>query len=145
MGIKITSKVEGYTDRSIFMPASGQFNKRNLEVEGKYGRTWSSSNAPYNGRAYALDFEKRGSRMDVNAISLADELLYWNNTDEECYDYLSDTLEAQFRALFATGNVDINHIPQPLFDEFKDYLSHMDWDMAAYFDCSLGLPVRPVW
>jgi hypothetical protein len=42
-GYKVTSKIEGYTDRSIFLPAAGWYRDSSLIVDGSYGCYWSSS------------------------------------------------------------------------------------------------------
>ena len=55
VGYKVTSKIEGYTDRSIFLPAAGYRSGTDLVNFGSDGFYWSSSlytNSPYN--AYDL-------------------------------------------------------------------------------------------
>ena len=42
-GIQFTSKVEGYTDKSIFVPAAGDCINGSLDDAGSYGYYWSSS------------------------------------------------------------------------------------------------------
>ena len=42
-GIQLTSKVEGYTDKSIFIPAAGHVSNGSLIGVGSYGYIWSSS------------------------------------------------------------------------------------------------------
>jgi hypothetical protein len=42
-GYKVTSKVSGYTDRSIFLPAAGYRSDAGLVNVGSYGDYWSSS------------------------------------------------------------------------------------------------------
>ena len=46
-GRKITSKVDGYRDRSIFLPATGLHNSGSLSLAGSYGFYWSRT--PYSG------------------------------------------------------------------------------------------------
>ena len=41
-GIKLTSKKEGYTDKYIFIPASGDANDGSVNGRGSYGRVWCS-------------------------------------------------------------------------------------------------------
>lgn len=56
-GYLVTSKVEGYTDCSIFLPAAGCMTEDTLSLVGVYGRYWSSSlhtGRPY--YAYILSF-----------------------------------------------------------------------------------------
>ena len=42
-GYKVTSKIEGYTDRSIFLPAAGSRYDNGLNTVGSLGYYWSSS------------------------------------------------------------------------------------------------------
>ena len=42
-GYKVTSKIEGYTDRFIFLPAAGHREYAYFSGEGSYGLYWSSS------------------------------------------------------------------------------------------------------
>ena len=42
-GVQFTSKVEGYTDKSIFVPAAGYCGNGSLDNAGSYGYYWSSS------------------------------------------------------------------------------------------------------
>ena len=42
-GIQFTSTKEGYTDKSIFIPAAGRGNSGSLDNVGLYGYIWSSS------------------------------------------------------------------------------------------------------
>jgi len=42
-GCKITSNIEGYTDRFIFIPATGQFHETSLYFDGDRCRSWSGS------------------------------------------------------------------------------------------------------
>ena len=50
-GFKITSKVEGYTDKSIFLPLNGYYNESYNNRNGGY--YWSSSLGSNNGVTYA--------------------------------------------------------------------------------------------
>ena len=42
-GVLVRSKIDGYTDNTIFLPASGDWFYNSLQDEGVYGRYWSSS------------------------------------------------------------------------------------------------------
>ena len=42
-GYKVTSKIEGYTDKSIFLPAAGYRSSKSIAEKGKSGRYLSSS------------------------------------------------------------------------------------------------------
>jgi len=56
-GCRITSKREGYTDKSIFLPAAGYFRGRSIEGAGKSAYYWSSTrNVPFTDRALCLYF-----------------------------------------------------------------------------------------
>ena len=57
-GRKITSKKEGYTDRSIFLPAAGYRDGSSLRNAGSDGRYWSRSlDESYPNSAWRLDFD----------------------------------------------------------------------------------------
>ena len=57
-GYKVTSKKDGYTKNSIFLPAAGFRLDSSLSSEGSYGYYWSSSLYTHNpSSAYYLDFE----------------------------------------------------------------------------------------
>ncbi len=56
-GYKVTSKIEGYTDRSIFLPAAGYRSDTGLYVVGSNGSYWSSSlYTDYPDLAWYVDF-----------------------------------------------------------------------------------------
>lgn len=143
-GVIITSKVEGYTDRSIFMPASGEYDKHELRWEGVCGETWSGSYSTDRDRGYAytLYFSKDGSSFDSFVMDDLFDLYMWYGTEEEYLDDLSDTLQAKFRALIDGGNSDINKIPQPLLEEYRDFM-HRRYKHSGSFRYQ-GLPVRAV-
>lgn len=42
-GMLVTSKIAGYTDNTIFLPAAGFRFTADLKLEGSYGYYWSSS------------------------------------------------------------------------------------------------------
>lgn len=69
-GFKVTSKIDGYTDRFIFLPANGSRVGTNFNEAGSCGAYWSSSlaiNAPY----YAWCFAFYSSDMnDIHAWNL---------------------------------------------------------------------------
>ena len=64
-GCRITSNVDGYTDRSIFLPAAGYLEGRSLSRMGTYG-TYASSSL-HNG-PYAVDFLIGSGRCEENII-----------------------------------------------------------------------------
>ena len=56
-GYKVTSNIEGYTDRSIFLPAAGYRDDTSLYPVGSYGIYWSSSlNTDYSDAACGILF-----------------------------------------------------------------------------------------
>lgn len=56
-GYRITSKKEGYTDQSIFLPAAGYYRAQAIEGAGESGYYWSSTrNVPFADRAVCLYF-----------------------------------------------------------------------------------------
>ena len=71
-GIKCTSKIEGYTDRSIFLPATGYMNKdSHLGIDGtnsfnEYGEYLTNTN--YNNHQAGLYFSMQSSEDDCFRI-----------------------------------------------------------------------------
>ena len=56
-GCRVTSKKEGYTDQSIFLPAAGYYRAHAIEGAGTSGYDWSSTrNVPFSDRALCLYF-----------------------------------------------------------------------------------------
>lgn len=80
-GYKVTSKVTGFTDRSIFLPAAGYFSNTILGLNS-YGRYWSGSLYTYhNAGAYILGMADdkvfcspyyRHNGYSVRAVSMFD-------------------------------------------------------------------------
>ena len=56
-GYKVQSKMSGYTDKWIFLPAAGYRNYGNLDDVGSCGGYWSSSLAVSPSYAYYMDFK----------------------------------------------------------------------------------------
>ncbi len=56
MGFLFTSKITGYTDQSIFIPAAGRAFKENISGSSSGGDYWSSSLSNKNNYAYGMDF-----------------------------------------------------------------------------------------
>jgi hypothetical protein len=66
-GYKVTSKVSGYTDRSIFLPAAGYRDVTYLIGVGSYSYYWSSSlNTGYPNNACCVDFGSGYHYTDSN-------------------------------------------------------------------------------
>ena len=62
-GYLVTSLVEGYTDKSIFLPAAGYRDRVKLNNGGEQGHYWSSTldlDYDYAGVAYHLFFRSTG-------------------------------------------------------------------------------------
>ena len=57
-GYRVTSKVPGYTDRSIFLPAAGNKNGIVNEYVDTYGYYWSDSETIAKDKAYYMFFKK---------------------------------------------------------------------------------------
>ena len=55
-GYRVTSNIEGYTDRSIFLPASGLKIGSSRSGVDEYGCYWSSTRAPSQNCALVLNF-----------------------------------------------------------------------------------------
>ena len=64
-GVLVTSLIEGYTDRSIFLPLTGMFDGRSVKNFGEYAEYWSSTlyHNPCN-KAYGFLFYNNGKRGD---------------------------------------------------------------------------------
>jgi len=56
-GMLVTSKILGYTDKSIFLPAAGRRFNTDLKNAGFYGYYWSSSLADYSNFAWSVLFD----------------------------------------------------------------------------------------
>lgn len=104
--------------------------------------TSCTANVTDRGFAYTLFFSERGSGFDSYVMGDLEELYMWYGTEEEYLGYLSDTLQAKFRALIDGGNSDINNIPQPLLEEYRDFM-HRRYKHSGSFRYQ-GLPVRAV-
>lgn len=56
-GYKVTSKKEGYTDKSLFLPAAGYRSRSSLDYAGSLGLYWSATRyEAYPNFAYSLSF-----------------------------------------------------------------------------------------
>ena len=62
-GYLITSNIEGYKDRSIFLPASGWLQDGNIMRQHSYGSYWTSTPGvqPEEGAAYGFNFMSDGT------------------------------------------------------------------------------------
>ena len=57
-GRRFTSKVAGYTDKSIFLPAAGWCNGKRLEWTASYGLYWSATVSSMNTNyGWILEFD----------------------------------------------------------------------------------------
>ena len=144
-GVKITSKVEGYTDRSIFIPAAGyRIDSRHL-FAGESGEYWSSTNSMLKTSAYHLYFDSCGSSLDNTIVDYISELLYWHDDEGESFiNELPQSLADKILNYFHSGNVNLDSIPESIFNEYRSYLSTQDLDLINSNLRPSGLPVRPV-
>ena len=144
-GVKITSKVEGYTDRSIFIPAAGYRTDSRHLFPGVSGDYWSSTNSISKTSAYSLYFDSCGSSLDNTIVDYISELLYWHDDEEENYiNELPQSLADKLRNWFYSGKANLDSIPISIYNEYRSYLSTQDWDMVDWNMRSSGMPVRPV-
>lgn len=144
-GIRITSKVEGYTDRSIFIPASGYKDDSKQIQTGKAGNLWSSTYSDYKDRAYVLSFNSHGSFLDSRIWDYIDEDWHWYGTEEESdFSEMPQSLADKLRKYFDSGKVDLDSIPESIYNEYRSYISTTDWGVTSYFYRYIGMPVRPV-
>ena len=143
-GIRITSKVEGYTDRSIFIPAAGYKNDSKQIQTGEAGYIWSSTNSENKNRSYVLFFNPHGSYIDDIIYDFISEDWYWYGDEENDFSNLPQSLSDKLRNYFDSGKVNLDSIPQSICDEYRTYIKTRDWiklnDDSRYH----GLPVRPV-
>lgn len=94
-GYRITSTIEGFKDRSIFLPASGWLQDGTIMRQHSYGSYWTSSPGvhPYNESAYGFNFmsdgvewhsENRFSEQSVRMVMpLSDSELTKLSVDKE--------------------------------------------------------------
>jgi len=64
-GLIFTGKKPGYTDRSIFLPATGQGRGRNLSYSGSFGYYWSGT-LNYGNFSWNLDIDSGGVAINYN-------------------------------------------------------------------------------
>lgn len=144
-GVKITSKVEGYTDRSIFIPAAGYRNDSRQLFAGVSGECWSSTSTNQNNSAYHLFFDSDGSSLDNTITDYMDELRFWHDDEVESYiNDLPESLADKLRNYFDSGKVNLDSIPKSIYNEYRAYLKTEDWGLVGGHFRSSGLPVRPV-
>ena len=144
IGAKITSRVEGYTDRSIFMPASGYIIDSKQVLKDNYGFGWSSTITDRNTSAYCITFDLRGSYMDGSVMDHIEEIWNWHeDEDENPINDLPQTLADKLRNYLYSGKVNLDSIPESLYKEYSTYIIAKDWGVSSSAR-SCGLPVRPV-
>ena len=144
-GIRITSKVEGYTDRSIFIPAAGYRTDSRQLFAGVGGECWSSTSTNLNTSAYNLFFDSVGSSLDKTIMDYITELWYWHDDEEESFiNDLPESLADKLRNYFYSGKVNLDSIPESISNEYRTYLKTEDWGLVGGNFRSSGLPVRPV-
>ena len=144
-GVKITSKVEGYTDRSIFMPAAGYRDDSKLIFPEESGYLWSSTNTDMRTSAHCIHFDSHGSFLDATIRNCIDEGWYWyDEEDVDVFSKMPQSLAVKLRNYYDAGKVNLDSIPESIYSEYRTYISKQDWALVSYLDRCIGLPVRPV-
>ena len=144
-GVRITSKVEGYTDRSIFIPAAGYKDDSKQMQTGKIGYIWSSTNTNYYTQAYNMFFNSHGSDLDSRIWDYINEDWYWNDTEgDDNFGGLPQSLADKLRKYFASGKVNLDSIPPAIYSEYRTYIISTATSIIGFQERFLGLPVRPV-
>ena len=144
-GVKITSKVEGYTDRSIFIPAAGYRDDSKQIMKGEVGYCWSSTITNMNTSAHCLLFDSHGSFLDKTIRNCIDEGWWWYGTeDEDDFSDMPQSLAVKLRNYFDSGKVNLDSIPESIYSEYREYISKQDWFLVPYQYRCHGIPVRPV-
>ena len=144
-GVKITSKVEGYTDRSIFIPAAGYRTDSRQLFAGESGEYWSSTNSITKASANHLYFDSDGSALDNTIVDYISELFYWDDDEvESCINDLPQSLADKLRKYIYSGKANPDSIPVSIYNEYRSYLSTQGLDVVNSNLRFSGLTVRPV-
>ena len=144
-GVKITSKVEGYTDRSIFIPAAGYRSDSRQLFAGVSGECWSSTSTNQNTSAYNLFFDSVGSSLDKTIMDYITDVWIWRDDEGESgINDLPESLADKLRNYLYSGKVSLDSIPESISNEYRTYLKTEDWGLVGGNFRSSGLPVRPV-
>ena len=144
-GVRITSKVEGYTDRSIFIPTTGYKDDSKQIHAGEAGYLWSCTNSKYKDRAYVLSFNSHGSFLDSRIRDYIDEDWHFNDTEgNDNFGGLPQSLADKLIKYFESGKVNLDSIPQSIYDEYRTYITTVDSDIVPTHPRFLGMQVRPV-
>ena len=144
-GVKITSRVEGYTDRSIFLPAAGYRTDSRHLFAGVSGEYWSSTNSISKASAHHLYFDQDGSELDNIIVDYISELFYWHDDEGESFiNELPQSLADKLRNYFHSGNVNLDSIPESIYNEYRSYLNTQDLDVVNSILRFSGLSARPV-
>lgn len=95
-GCLITSRVNGYNDRSIFLPASGNYTNSDLVNAGSIGYYWTNSLHEHSLSYYIyfnsslfkkIDYEARGKGFSVRPVSS------FNQSDISSFNIVTNTIE----------------------------------------------------
>lgn len=144
-GIKITSKVEGYTDRSIFLPAAGYWTDSRQLFAGESGEYWSGTKSMSEASAHHLYFDQDGSALDNTIVDYISELFYCDDDEvESTINELPQSLADQLRKYRYSGKANLDSIPESIYNEYRSYLSAQDLDVVYGNLRFSGLTVRPV-
>ena len=144
-GVRITSKVEGYTDRSIFIPAAGYKDDSKKLFTGETGFLWSSTSTDFKQYAYNSSFNSHGSFLDNTIRNGVDDDWHFNDTEgNDNFGGLPQSLTDKLIEYFKSGKVNLDSIPQSIYDEYRAYIMTQDWGIMGIHSRYLGMSVRPV-
>ena len=73
------------------------------------------------------------------------ELFYWHDDEGESFiNELPQSLADKLRNYFHSGNVNLDSIPESIYNEYRSYLNTQDLDVVNSNLRFSGLSVRPV-
>ena len=123
-GFIVTSKIEGYTDRSIFIPLSGYYENSKISDRGECGYLWSNTlSEEYTSDGYNLYMESKG-----NGVSPAERFYGLSIrpvlSSKTWIDSISFTLSSDTLSIVLGDTVTLSPIIK-LGDEVVNY--HVYW------------------
>ena len=89
-GYRVTSSVEGYTDKSIFLPLAGfrTGTTGNTSVIGRYGYYWTSSPSGDGGTAYEMQFATRWKYTQPDFVYIGEPIRPVKGMNPALRDYV---------------------------------------------------------
>ena len=89
-GYRVTSSVEGYTDKSIFLPLAGYRTGTtgNTSVIGRYGYYWTSSPSGDGGTAYEMQFATRWKYTQPDFVYIGEPIRPVKGMNPALRDYV---------------------------------------------------------